>query len=94
MLYNVALVSAVSQCEAAIGIHMSPPTSHLIPLFWVVAEHQVELAASHSEFPLDVYFTYGDVCFNAPFSVCLTLSFPVPARLLSMSASTAALQLC
>ena len=36
-----------------------PPTSHPIPPLWGVTEHQVELPALHSNFPLAIYFTYA-----------------------------------
>ena len=38
------------------------PISHLIQPLQVVTEHQVELPALYSKFPLTIKFTYGNVC--------------------------------
>ena len=43
------LVSAKHHHESAIGIHMSPPSSHPISRLWVVIEHWCELPESHSK---------------------------------------------
>ena len=38
-----------------------PPTSYPVPPLEALTEHQVELSGSHSNFPLAVYFTCGNV---------------------------------
>ena len=65
-----------------------PPTSYPIPPLWVVTEHQVELRARYSKFPLAIYFTYG----NVYVSLLLSQFIPDPLSsyvqsLFSMSAS-------
>ena len=59
------LVSVVHQHESAISIYVCPlslePSSHPIAPLQVVTEHQFELPASNSKFPLAIYFTYGNV---------------------------------
>ena len=67
LLYNIVLVSAIHQHESAIGIHMSPPswTSLLPPTpahpSRLSRSTGFELPVSHREFPLAIYFTYGNV---------------------------------
>ena len=38
-----------------------PPTSHPIPPLHLVTELQVELLVLHSNFPVAIYFTFGNV---------------------------------
>ena len=45
-----------------------PPTSYPIPPLQVVTEQCIELPVSHSNFPLAIYFTYGDVYVSMLFS--------------------------
>ena len=60
----------------------SPSTSHRIPIFQVVTEHWVEVPASHSKFPLAIYFTHGNYMFQ-----CFSLSSSHPLLLLLVSTS-------
>ena len=53
-----------------------PPTSHHIPSFQVVTEHQVELPASYRKFPLAVHFTYCNVQVSILLSQFMPPSFP------------------
>ena len=56
-----------------------PFASHSIPPLQVVMEHWFDFPASYSKFPLAICFTdmfICNICFNATFSVCPTLSFP------------------
>ena len=46
------VVSAIHQHESAVGIHVSPPTSHPIPPLGVVTGPWVEHPESHRRFPL------------------------------------------
>ena len=52
------LISAVQQSESAVCIHISTlswvslPLHPLIPLLWVITEHQAELPVQYSSFPL------------------------------------------
>ena len=82
------LVSAIRQHESAIDIHISPPSycpSHLPPPpFRLSQSTRFELPASHSKFPLAIYFTWKCVCFK------FVPPFPLPTTstsLLAMSAS-------
>ena len=69
----------------------SPLPPHPTPPLWVVTELRFEFPESHSKFPLAVYFTHDNVCFQASLSVLLTLSFlptlPVSISLFSISVS-------
>ena len=68
MLYNVVLASATHQQESAIGMHMlRPPRTFLPPPTWSHAFRSsqspgFELPTLHSEFPLALYFPYGNLC--------------------------------
>ena len=62
-----------------------PPTSYPIPPLWVVTEHQVELRARYSKFPLAIYFTYGNVYGSTLPSQFVPPSPAVSTSLLSMS---------
>ena len=65
MLYNIVLVSAIHQCESAIG--MAPPSS--TSLRPPTSSHpsrlsqgtRSELLPSYSTFPLALYFAYDNV---------------------------------
>ena len=48
----------------------SLPTPHLIPPLSVVTGYHAELLVLYSNFPLVIYFTYGNICFNTTLSVC------------------------
>ena len=64
LLSSVALVAAIHQHESAIHVFSLlslPPTSHPIPPLWVITEHQAELPALFSNFPLAICFTHGNV---------------------------------
>ena len=81
---------AIHQYESAIRIHMFPSllnlplTSHPIPLLYVVTEHQAEFLVSYSRFPLAIYFTYDNVCYNAAFSFRPTLLLPLCSQVWSL----------
>ena len=66
-----------------------PPTAPTNPTPLVVTEHQVELPVSYSNFPLAIYFTYGNICTSMLLSQFVPLSpFPVVSTsLFSMSTS-------
>ena len=71
--YNVVLVSAIQQCEAAIIIHPSPPSfpsPH--PIFPVITEH-CYTAISHQ---LSILHLIVYICIDATFSIHPTLSLP------------------
>ena len=42
---------------------------HPIPPLQVVTEYQVGCSVLYNNFPLDIYFTYSNVCFNATLSI-------------------------
>ena len=56
------------------------PSPHPIQPLWVSREQLVELPVLYSNFPLAICFTYGNVCFDATFSIHPTLSFPCCAH--------------
>ena len=61
LLYNVVLVSATQQHESAISIHISPPSHpYPIPPLYVVIGHQFEFPVLHSNFSLNICFTYDN----------------------------------
>ena len=68
MLYNVVLASATHQQESATGMHMLPPPRTFLPpptpshAFRSSQSPGFELPALHSEFPLALYFPYGNLC--------------------------------
>ena len=76
MLYNIVLVSAIHQCESAIGMpppsstFLRPPTSSYPSR--LSQGTRFELLPSYSKFPLAIYFAYGNV------SVSMLLSLFVP----------------
>ena len=87
-LAKIELLPVKPQGESAIGIHMSPPSSHPIPHLWVVIEHWCELPESYSKSPLAIYFTYGDMY------VSMLLShFAPPSPSLPVSTSLLCLRL-
>ena len=57
-----------------------PPLSNLIPPFYVVTEHQAEIPVLYNNFPLAIYFTYGNV-----FISILLSQFVPPAPALPVS---------
>ena len=71
-----------------------PPISYPIPPLYIVTEHWVELPVSHSNFPLAVYFTYGNVYITTLLSqfVPPSPSHTVCKSVLYVCISTAALQ--
>ena len=84
MLYNVVLVSAIQHCESAINIYIFPPSwtslpspNPILPL-WAVTKHEVELLVLHSNCPLAICFTHGNVYISMNF---LSLSHPLLAQL-------------
>ena len=93
----IALHYCVSICctaASAMGIHMSlpfEPPSHLLPIptFWVVADHQVQLPASYSKFPLVICLMHGDVYVSVSLSQFIppSSSPTVSTSLFSMSGS-------
>ena len=58
MPYKVVFVSATQQCESAISVHMPPPS-------WASHPSRLSLTELSSlvlyNFPLAIYFTYGNV---------------------------------
>ena len=79
--YNIVMISAIYQHKSALAIHMSPliPPSHLPPHplpsmlsdssgFW--------FPVSYSEYPLAIYFTYGNVYVLMRFSQIIPSSLP------------------
>ena len=55
-----------------------PPISRPIPSFQVDTEPLFEFPEPYSNFPLAIYFTYGNVSFHVSLSIHLTLSSPLP----------------
>jgi len=53
-----------------------PSTSHPIPLFWVVTEHQIEPPVLYGNFPLVSILYMAIIHFNATLSICPALSCP------------------
>ena len=95
MLYNIALVSAIQQHESATSVHMFPPywTSLSPPTLShpsrLSQSNRFELPESYSKFPLDVYFTNGNVYVSRVLSQFIppSPSPPGSTSLFSMSAS-------
>ena len=79
LFYNVALLSAIQQCESATSTHMSPP-SYPPPHPTSLGCHRAlgELSVLYITFPLAICFTYGMYMIQ-----CHSLSFlplsPSPA---------------
>ena len=86
-------VTAIHQHESATGIHMSPPSWTPLPYTSLSQPSRlsqwVELAVSHSKFPLTICFTYGNVYVSMLFSqfVPLSPSSILPTSVFSMSVS-------
>ena len=90
MLCNVLLVSAIWQCESAICIDISPPSSASLPHTHShptpLGHHRAtaELPVLHSSFPLAIHFTHGSVYVNVTLSVCPPLFLPLCRQLRSL----------
>ena len=104
ILFNwriIALQCCVAFCHTSTWISQRytqvPSLLNLLPTppFQVAIEHQVDLPASYSKFPLSIYFTYG----NVPVSKLLSQFIPPSpsitgsTSLFSVYISTAALQI-
>ena len=70
---NIVLVSAMNQHESAIGIHIVPSllnlpfTSHPIPPFYTITEHQVWVSCIYRKLSLAIYIAYGLKTFSLLF---------------------------
>ena len=60
LLYNVVLVSAIQQCEAAKSIHRSPPRTPPHPSS-LSQSTSLRLSVSSSKLPLAISFTYCSI---------------------------------
>ena len=67
----------MNQPEVYISPLTSEPPSHLPPLE-IDTEPLSEFSEPYREFPLAIYFTYGNVSFYVTLSIYLTLSSPLP----------------
>ena len=64
------------RCTYVPSILNLPSTSHPIPLFQVVTEHQIEPPVLYSKFPLASGLYMVIIHFSATLSICPTLSCP------------------
>ena len=85
MLYSIALVSTEQQHESTLGLFTHVPSCLNIPPPLSPSHPSrllgswFEFPESFSKFPLAIYFTYGNVCFQVTLSIPPTLSFFPPA---------------
>ena len=90
--YNIVLAFAMQLCESTIYIPFLLNLPHHLPLPSPSRLSQStrlnSLCYIYSNFPLAVYFTYGNVYISITFSICPTFSFPCCIQnLFSVSAS-------
>ena len=66
MLHSIVLASSIQQHESAISIHMFPPP-YLLPGL-------IPPSVFYSNFPLSIYFTYGNIYVSMLLSQFIPLS--------------------
>ena len=84
------------------NINMNQPWFTHVPFLnipisplYSVNEPWLEFLESDSKFPLDIYFTYDNVCFHVALSIPLNLSFSTQAVFISLFSMTVSpLMLC
>ena len=101
LLYSIGLISAIHQCELAMGVLVSPPSwtflpppTFLTPL--VVTKPWFEIPESYRKFPLAISFTYDSVYASKLLSPFLSpsLSSPQPRSISRLPISASPLLSC